>query len=106
MASAEASAPPSQPSLPFPLQDGERVIKVCRRHWIYLWPRLIGMVLAAVVPTLLLGLALDDSEFTRPRMSLGIGLRERDPVWLGIDHEQHVVVDDARDDAAVRVRGR
>src|SRR5438105_15843750 len=45
--------------LPFPLQDGERVILLTRRHWLYFVPRFIGYALAAIVPVvaLLLGLA-------------------------------------------------
>ena len=62
MASAEAPATPSQPSLPFPLQDGERVVQICRRHWIYLWPRLGAMLLAAVVIPVLLALVLDAAD--------------------------------------------
>ena len=37
-----------QGELPFPLQDSERVLKLCRRHWIYLWPRTIMMAVLAV----------------------------------------------------------
>ena len=36
--------------LPFPLQSGESVIKVCRRHWIYLWPRIIAYAVAGLLP--------------------------------------------------------
>ena len=59
MAAAEPPTPPRSPSLPFPLQDGERILKICRRHWIYLWPTLIGMFLVAVVPLVLVALLLD-----------------------------------------------
>jgi hypothetical protein len=45
-----AEAQDSQPRLPFPLQADERVLKVCRRHWIYLWPLLIVQILVAIVP--------------------------------------------------------
>jgi hypothetical protein len=37
-------------ALPFKLQGGEQVIKVCRRHWWFLWPRTILWVLFAIVP--------------------------------------------------------
>jgi hypothetical protein len=60
MSAAEPPTPPRSPSLPFPLQDGERVLKICRRHWIYFWPMLIGMFLAAVVPLVLVALQGDE----------------------------------------------
>ena len=59
MASAEPPSPPPTPRLPFSLQDGERFIRLCRRHWIYLWPTLIGQFLAAIVPLVLLTWLLD-----------------------------------------------
>ncbi len=37
------------PKLPFQLQDGEQVLLFCRRHWLYLWPRLGFMTLMALV---------------------------------------------------------
>jgi hypothetical protein len=36
--------------LPFPLQPGEQVVLVTRRHWIYFWPRAIFFALAALLP--------------------------------------------------------
>lgn len=47
-----------QPSLPFPLQDGERVIQVCHRHWIYLWPNIALHLVWALVPPLAVALIL------------------------------------------------
>ena len=44
--------------LPFPLQESEKVLVVCRRHWLYLYPRLVLQILAAVVPVLALFLIL------------------------------------------------
>jgi hypothetical protein len=38
------------PRLPFPLQGGEQVLLLCRRHWWFLWPRSIIMVLFAIIP--------------------------------------------------------
>jgi hypothetical protein len=35
---------------PFPIQAGENVIQVCRRHWLYLWPSVGLQALFAVVP--------------------------------------------------------
>lgn len=36
--------------LPFPLQPGEQIILVARRHWMAFVPRFVGYVLAALVP--------------------------------------------------------
>ncbi len=36
--------------LPVTLQDGESVLILARRHWLFLWPRLIVLGLIAVVP--------------------------------------------------------
>jgi hypothetical protein len=36
--------------LPFPLQDGETILQLCRRHWWFLWPMTVLLVLLAVVP--------------------------------------------------------
>jgi len=44
--------------LPFPLQETEKVLVVCRRHWIYLYPRLVLQLLIAVLPVLALFLVL------------------------------------------------
>ena len=44
--------------LPFPLQESEKVLIVCRRHWIYLWPRLIAHAVAAFLPVIALFLIL------------------------------------------------
>ncbi len=44
----EGAAP--APKFPFPLQQGEQVLQLCRRHWWHLWPRTILWVLFAVVP--------------------------------------------------------
>jgi hypothetical protein len=44
--------------LPFPLQETEKVLVMCRRHWIYLYPRLALQLLIAVLPVLALYLVL------------------------------------------------
>jgi hypothetical protein len=50
-----ATAPMSpQPSLPFPLQAGEQVIMLCRRHWLYLIRSLFGLVVFALLPVIIL----------------------------------------------------
>ncbi len=43
--------PPANQKLPFELQGGERVVLFCRRHWVYLYTKLTGIVLALIVPT-------------------------------------------------------
>jgi hypothetical protein len=45
---------PGRVRLPFPLQDGEEVIVVCRRHWMHLWPRTVLWLLLAIVPVAVL----------------------------------------------------
>jgi hypothetical protein len=61
--SAEQPAPPPEsatsqhaerpPRLPFPLQGGERILELCRRHWFFLWPKTLILLLVAVVPVVL-----------------------------------------------------
>jgi hypothetical protein len=44
--------------LPFPLQDGERVLQLCRRHWFYLWPATIIMTAIALGGVIIAGVLL------------------------------------------------
>ena len=37
-------------ALHFPLQDSEHVLMLCRKHWLYLWPRTLLFALVAIVP--------------------------------------------------------
>lgn len=55
---AAAAAPKKDGALHFPLQENERVLKICRRHWFYLWPRTVFYVLAALVPIIAVGVAI------------------------------------------------
>lgn len=52
----------ASPRVPFPLQPGERVLSLSRRHWVYLWPRTILYVLFALLPIIALGLILDAAD--------------------------------------------
>lgn len=58
MSTPETTPAPSPPArlvrLPFPMQEGERVIALFRRHWWFLWPRSILLLLIAVVPVAVL----------------------------------------------------
>ncbi|HEY8172078.1 MAG TPA: PH domain-containing protein, partial [Dehalococcoidia bacterium] len=42
--------PPVTEKFPFPLQSNEVATMVCRRHWMYLWPRTIFWALLALIP--------------------------------------------------------
>jgi len=59
---ADAAAPADDPShdsaIHFPLQDNERVLRVCRRHWVYLWPRTVFWALVGLVPPVAAGILL------------------------------------------------
>jgi hypothetical protein len=45
--------------LPFPMQDGETILELVRRHWFFLWPRTILWTLYALVPVIVLSIGLD-----------------------------------------------
>jgi uncharacterized membrane protein YdbT with pleckstrin-like domain len=47
---APTTAPAASVKVPFPLQQNERVLRLCRRHAIFLWPATIFVLLLAVVP--------------------------------------------------------
>jgi hypothetical protein len=53
-AAAEAPRSPGveQPNLPVPIQPGERVLLLRRKHWMYLWPTVAINVAIAVIPTI------------------------------------------------------
>jgi hypothetical protein len=44
--------------LPFPMQQSERVVLLCRRHWIHLWPRSVLLAIYALVPPLVISLLI------------------------------------------------
>lgn len=45
-------------ALHFPLQDNERVLQLCRKHWVYLWPRSVLLLVYALVPLVAAGVLL------------------------------------------------
>jgi hypothetical protein len=36
--------------LPFPLQEGEQLVALARRHWLYVYPKLVAGAIVALVP--------------------------------------------------------
>jgi hypothetical protein len=44
--------------VPFPLQQSEEILTVCRRHWIHLWPKTVLYLLFAFVPLLAISIFL------------------------------------------------
>ena len=68
--------------LPFPLQESEKVLLICRRHWIYLWPRIALEALIAVLPVIALSIVLrwaDALDGVAPKVAAVVSL-----VWLAI----------------------
>jgi len=49
------------PNLHFPLHPDEKVLSVAHRHWLYLYPRLVLILLGAVVPVVVLGVILSNA---------------------------------------------
>jgi len=47
------------PRLEFPLQSGEQILHIARRHWWFLWPKIILKSLALLVPVLVLWFIFD-----------------------------------------------
>jgi hypothetical protein len=56
------AAPRTSGALHFPLQDSERVLTICRRHWLHLWPRLVVMALVAILPPLVVSIILSRAD--------------------------------------------
>src|SRR5437762_10289275 len=50
--------PNSGKSLHFPLHPAEKVLSIVHRHWLYLYPRLVLILLEAVVPVVGVGVVL------------------------------------------------
>lgn len=45
-------------ALHFPLQEDEQVLMICRKHWLFLWPMIAGMAVAALVPIVVIAVLL------------------------------------------------
>ena len=59
MSESTAPAAAETGGLPVKLQAGERVLQLCRRHWIYLWPSVALQAVFAFVPLVIGAVALD-----------------------------------------------
>jgi hypothetical protein len=44
--------------LPFPLQEGEEMLTLARRHWLFVWPKVIAGAVAGLMPVLALWWAM------------------------------------------------
>jgi hypothetical protein len=73
MTSEPTPGAPVTERLPFPLQQQEQVIRICRRHWIHLWPKTIYLAPVGAVPLVLISLLLAGGTGTRapPRRCSG-----------------------------------
>jgi hypothetical protein len=82
-ASEPAASPPAvhDSAIHFPLQANERVIQVCRRHWMYLWPQSALWAVFALAPVIVAAwlLSLVDTFDGTPFKVWGIA----SIVWLG-----------------------
>ena len=73
--SSEPAPMASPKGLPFPLQEGEQILRICRRHWIYFWPKIALLLVIALGPPLVLGVLLSEAGGYR-------GLAEK-VFWVG-----------------------
>lgn len=54
-----SDTPAANPKLPFPLQEGESVVELRRRHWWFLWPQTLLFVISAFLPIAFVAVLLD-----------------------------------------------
>lgn len=57
---------------PVELQEGERVVRIVRRHWLYIYPRLILLALIALVPVIALWVVIRTSLSESYEVQLGL----------------------------------
>ena len=60
-ATTPAPKPHNDSALHFPLQDSEQVLLVCRKHWIYLWPRTALIAIFGLVPVIVAAVVFQKS---------------------------------------------
>jgi len=60
--SSEAPSRTQRPGLPFPLQEGEQILVICRRHWLYLWPNILLLLLFAIAPPAVVAVLLSAAD--------------------------------------------
>ena len=68
--------------LPFPLQQSEKVLLICRRHWIFLYPRMALETLIALLPIVALFVVLrwaDALDGVALKIAAAVSL-----VWLAV----------------------
>jgi hypothetical protein len=63
-------------ALHFPLQENEQVLQICRKHWIYLWPRAVLYALLAVAPVIALAIIFDKT--------IGLGGAAGKVFWIAV----------------------
>jgi membrane protein YdbS with pleckstrin-like domain len=68
--------------LPFPLQQGEELLTLARRHWLFVWPKLIGGAVVGLVPAIALWWAMLRFDWTDDDIPRWIALGAT-MVWLG-----------------------
>jgi hypothetical protein len=69
-----------QPSVPFPLQSNEQVLRVIRRHWWFLWPYTIWLIIVTLAPIAIIYAVFDAIGITD---DLGLFLAIPALLWIG-----------------------
>jgi hypothetical protein len=68
--------------VPFPLQEGETILRLFRRHWIYLWPNVSLKLLLAVLPPIVALIAGAGGPSDGAWAVLWVGLAANLVYWL------------------------
>ncbi|MCA9853794.1 MAG: hypothetical protein KC482_09365, partial [Dehalococcoidia bacterium] len=64
---------------PFELQESESVIRLCRRHWMYLYPRIALQIFVGVLPVAILTTLVGVGPGLRS--GAGLGVLVLDVLW-------------------------